>query len=264
MQHEAHEHDHGGAAVSGHDAGGVSLAAGGYQLSPIQAPAAIGEDGALRFQVLTAAGHVAGGFPESHEKALHLIVVRADGTEFGHVHPEADRDGTWSTPWRWAAAGTYRVYADFIPPEDGAEGLTLTQTVHVPGEFAPVALPVARVAEVAGFTVSASGDLVAGSPVELAIDVTKAGAPVRALEPYLGAFGHLVALREGDLAYLHVHPDGPAPLPGSVSGPTVRFVVTAPTAGRYFLYFDFQVDGEVFTAELQLDAAASERDHAAH
>lgn len=28
------------------------------------------------------------------------------------------------------------------------------------------------------------------------------------LKPYVGAFGHLVALRAGDLAYLHVHPDG--------------------------------------------------------
>ena len=26
------------------------------------------------------------------------------------------------------------------------------------------------------------------------------------LQPYLGAYGHLVALRDGDLAYLHVHP----------------------------------------------------------
>ena len=28
------------------------------------------------------------------------------------------------------------------------------------------------------------------------------------MEPYLGAKGHLVALREGDLAYLHIHPEG--------------------------------------------------------
>ena len=38
--------------------------------------------------------------------------------------------------------------------------------------------------------------------------VTRDGEPVTDLEPYLAAYGHLVALREGDLAYLHVHPDG--------------------------------------------------------
>ena len=36
--------------------------------------------------------------------------------------------------------------------------------------------------------------------------VTRDGRPV-AVEHYLGAKGHLVALRQGDLAFLHVHPD---------------------------------------------------------
>ena len=36
--------------------------------------------------------------------------------------------------------------------------------------------------------------------------ITRDGEPVET-EPYLGAGGHLVALREGDLAFLHVHPD---------------------------------------------------------
>ena len=42
--------------------------------------------------------------------------------------------------------------------------------------------------------------------------MSRDGRPVTDLQPYLGAFGHLVALRSGDLAYLHVHPadDGDA------------------------------------------------------
>ena len=36
--------------------------------------------------------------------------------------------------------------------------------------------------------------------------ITKDGKPITT-EPYLGAGGHLVALREGDLAFLHVHPE---------------------------------------------------------
>ena len=70
------------------------------------------------------------------------------------------------------------------------------------------------------------------------------------LEPYLGAYGHLVALREGDLAYLHVHPeDGDA-------GPEVPFAVEVPSAGGYRLFFDFQHDGVVRTAELAVAATA--------
>ena len=76
---------------------------------------------------------------------------------------------------------------------------------------------------------------------------------VAALEPYLGAFGHLVALRDGDLAYLHVHPHGDAPEAGETSGPEIVFEATAPTPGRYLLFLDFQIDGQVHTAPLVLD-----------
>jgi len=79
--------------------------------------------------------------------------------------------------------------------------------------------------------------------------VTKDGRPVTDLQPYLGAFGHLVALRSTDLAYLHVHPEG-APGDGRTPpGPEVAFHAEVPTAGTYGLYFDFQIDGVVRTAQ---------------
>lgn len=43
---------------------------------------------------------------------------------------------------------------------------------------------------------------------ELTFEIRRDDGPVSQLEPYLGALGHLVALREGDVAYLHVHPGG--------------------------------------------------------
>ena len=57
-------------------------------------------------------------------------------------------------------------------------------------------------------------------------------------EPYLGAGGHLVALREGDLAFLHVHPTGDGP----------DFEVEFPTPGRYRLFLQFKHEGRVHTA----------------
>lgn len=108
-----------------------------------------------------------------------------------------------------------------------------------------------------GFDARVAGDLVPGAASELTITISRAGAPVTTLQPYLGAFGHLVALREGDLAYLHVHPEGDAPAAGEVSGPEVRFGAHVPTAGRYLLYFDFQVDGAVHTAAFVLDVTTT-------
>lgn len=73
--------------------------------------------------------------------------------------------------------------------------------------------------------------------------------PVRNLEPHLGAFGHLVALRQGDLAYLHVHPEGQPGDGRTAPGPQVRFGAEFPSAGAYRLYLDFRHDGVVRTAE---------------
>lgn len=252
-----HGEGHGGseAQTPGHAPNGVSIDASGFVLSPVEAPGTVAAEGELRFQVQTISGEAVTEFAEAHEKDLHLIVVRTDGAEFRHVHPELDEaTGTWSLPWRWDAAGTYRVYADFTPATEGAEGITLTRTVEVAGDFAPVTAEVQRTVEVDGFTVSLDGDLTAGASGDLTISVERDGEPVTALEPYLGAFGHLVALRDGDLAYLHVHAEGDEPRPGDTAGPEIGFMAEAPTAGRYLLYFDFQVDGTVHTAEFVIDA----------
>ncbi|GAA4560405.1 hypothetical protein GCM10023097_74590 [Streptomyces collinus] len=44
------------------------------------------------------------------------------------------------------------------------------------------------------------GDATPGRASDLTLTVTKDGKPVRNLQPCLGAYGHLVALRSGDLA----------------------------------------------------------------
>jgi hypothetical protein len=235
---------------------GLALDAGGHVLSPIAAPAAVGEPGELTFQVQDASGAPVTQYTTAHEKDLHLIVARSDGSGFRHVHPTLDEaTGTWSTPWEWTEAGAYRVFADFTPAGPEATGVTLTRTVQVAGEFTPVAPQPTREDQVDGFTVTVDGDLVAGSSSDLTLTVTRDGEPVTTLEPYLGAFGHLVALRDGDLAFLHVHAQGDEPTAGDQAGPAITFAAEAPTAGRYLLYLDFQVDGEVHTAELVLDAA---------
>jgi hypothetical protein len=248
----------GGTAAGGHDTlpAGVAVSANGLLLPPVAAPATVGEAGELSFRIEQADGTPVVRYTEEHGKDLHLIVVRTDGAGFRHVHPALDeRTGTWSIPWTWTAAGTYRVYTDFTRAGDES-GVTLTRTLEVAGEYAPVVAAPIRVATVDGFTVTLGGDLVAGGAGMLTATVERDGEPVTGLQPYLGAFGHLVALRQGDLAYLHVHPEGEEPEAGDTSGPTVSFHAEAPTAGRYLLYFDFQVDGAVHSAPFVLDAVS--------
>ena len=73
--------------------------------------------------------------------------------------------------------------------------------------------------------------------------VTRNGTPV-AIQDYLGAKGHLVALRDGDLAYLHVHADEDR----------LAFEADFPTAGAYRLFLQFEHGGEVRTASFTVDA----------
>jgi hypothetical protein len=235
---------------------GLAISIDGYVLSPITAPAVVGEAGELSFQIQDADGEPVTSFTTAHDKDLHLIVARSDGSRFEHVHPVLDEStGTWSVPWTWADAGTYRVFADFTTAGEDAANLTLSRIVQVAGAFTPVETQPSRVDEVDGFTVSLEGDVVTGAASELTITISRDGEPVTELEPYLGAFGHLVALREGDLAFLHVHAEGDEPAAGDTAGPEIVFFAEAPTAGRYLLYLDFQVDGVVRTAEFVVDAA---------
>lgn len=256
--HSAHGSPAGGSAEG---LAGLSLSQDGYVLSEVSAPAGPDTAGELRFRIRTAAGTPVTAFATSHAKDLHLIVVRTDGTGFQHVHPTLDTStGMWSVRWEWPAAGTYRVFADFQPADVAdAPNVTLTRTVEVAGAFAPVDPGAARtVDEVGGFTVTLDGDLVAGSTHELTATVSRDGKPVTTLQPYLGAFGHLVALRDGDLAFLHVHPEGAEPEQGQSGGPAIAFAAEAPTAGKYLLYLDFQVDDTVHTATFVVDAAPSD------
>ena len=271
--------EHGESGTHGSDSGhqatgadseavtGLSIEQDGYRMSAVKAPAGAGEKGELSFRILDPAGAPLTEYRTNHEKDLHLIAVRSDGAEFRHVHPKLDSaSGTWSLPWNWNEAGNYRVFADFVPGgATDSSGVTLSRSVEVGGDLDPFEPALSREDRVDGFEVTLSGDLKAGESRGLTATITRGGEPVTTLQPYLGAFGHLVALREGDLAYLHVHageeheadaespPDDHAHST-QAAGPEINFMTETPTPGRYLMYLDFKVDGSVHTAEFVLEA----------
>jgi hypothetical protein len=223
---------------------GLASSRGGFTLTPTDPTPAAGN---FSFRITGPDGAPVTAFDVEHDKRMHLIVVRRDTTGFQHVHPEMASDGTWSVPLDLPAGGSYRAFADFAPT--GGAGTTLGVDLAVPGTFEPVEHAPSRTSQVDGYTVELAGELVPGQASPLTLTVSKDGRPVTDLQPYLAAYGHLVALREGDLAYLHVHPDG-APGDGvTPAGPQIEFVAEVPSAGGYRLFLDFQHDGVVRTAE---------------
>jgi hypothetical protein len=190
----------------------------------------------LAFRIVDRRGRTVRDFDIEHTKRMHVIVVRRDMTGFQHLHPTQAADGTWSVPVALRDAGSYRVFADF-----SANGTahTLADDLTVDGEVRSRDLPApAGSVDVDGLRVTlGKGASRAGTESELAFSVTRNGKPVQ-VEEYLGARGHLVALRQGDLAFLHVHPDEDS----------LKFMATFPTAGAYRLFLQFKVDGRVHTA----------------
>ncbi|WSM79713.1 DUF748 domain-containing protein [Streptomyces cellulosae] len=258
----AHEERHpSGAAESGHDAtaahapGGLQISEGGYTLDLDTPTVTAGERAELRFTVRDADGRAVDEYRREHDKELHLIVASRDLVTYRHLHPERAPDGTWSTPVDLPRAGGYRVFADFTPDRPGAENLTLGADLAASGPYSPRELPrPSATARVDGYDVKLTGTLTPGRASELRLTVTRDGEPVTDLQPYLGAYGHLVALRAGDLAYLHVHPEGEPGDGTTRPGPDVSFGATAPSGGSYRLFLDFKHDGVVRTAAFTVEA----------
>jgi hypothetical protein len=199
----------------------------------------------VRFRIVDAKGDTVRDFDVEHEKRMHLIVARRDLATFEHLHPEQGPDGAWTADVRLDDAGSYRLFADF---SHEGEARTLASDLRVDGAADLRALPPAAPTAVSdgGYEVRLdAGRVHPGEEAELRFTVTRDGRPVQT-EPYLGAGGHLVALREGDLAFLHVHPGDHG---------AVEFAATFPTAGRYRLFLQFRHAGRVHTAAFTQEVA---------
>jgi hypothetical protein len=236
-------HGEGEMAMSMPAVRGLSVAADGLRLVVEDPERRRGATEPLRFRIVDGEGRAVRHYDVEHTKRMHLIVARRDLTGFQHLHPTMQPDGTWTTPLKLREPGAYRVFADF---SRAGRPVTLATDLRVDGAADLRALPApAALASTGGYDVRLdAGAPRAGREAALRFTITRDGVPVRT-EPYLGAGGHLVALRDGDLAFLHVHPtDG------------VGFEATFPTAGAYRLFLQFKHAGRVHTAAFTQEVGA--------
>ena len=208
---------------------GLAVAADGLRLEAARTTVTSGRPAPFAFRILRANGTPLDRYELSHERRMHLVVVRRDLGVFRHLHPALGSDGTWRVRLPALPPGAYRVFANFTTR--GANQ-TLGVDLLVPGAWRP------------GFEA-------ADTPVERAPTAPVAGRKtslrfrVRGAElgRYLGARGHLVVLRRGDLAYLHTHADEQA----------LRFDTTFPTPGSYSAFLQVRLDGVVRTASFAIE-----------
>ncbi|MFF7163691.1 hypothetical protein ACFZBP_20415 [Streptomyces sp. NPDC008086] len=239
-------------------AGGLEISDGGYTLDLRTQRVTAGERTDLSFVIRDDDGRAVTAYRREHDKELHLIVASRDLGTYRHLHPTRAADGTWSIPVDLPRAGGYRVFADFTPAVKDAENLTLGADLAASGTYEPQRLPAPNTtADIDGYDVRLDGGLRPGKETELKLKVSRDGTPVTNLQPYLGAYGHLVALRSGDLAYLHVHPNGDPGDGTTKPGPEISFTATAPSSGTYRLFLDFKHEGKVHTAAFTVRAGTA-------
>jgi hypothetical protein len=197
-----------------------------------------------------------------HEKQFHLLLISKDLAHFAHEHPIMDPDGTWRVPITFPAPGDYRFFCDVTPT--GQSQQVLRADVRVAGQ-----------AQAQPLVVDAAPKVIDGVKVELVtrrfrvgetiltFRLSRDGKPVRDLEPYLGALGHLVIVDQSLMQFLHAHPleAGGGHDMGKMDeaanrslaarrsgGPEVRFHTEFTSPGTYKMWGQFQRGGKVFTA----------------
>lgn len=188
----------------------------------------------------------------NHEKPLHFIVVDKTLGTFQHLHPIMGENFTWSLPIEFSNSGEYRVYADFTLEEGGNEIKYLLGSDIVVNGDNPINFLLPEPNNefmVDGLSVSVSGSVSASDHTMLMFTVTKYGNVVN-FDPYLGSTGHLIAVREGDLAMAHMHNSDHSDATHSASTSSMpgmlHFDAEFPSgAGKYRLFLEFMVDGEL-------------------
>lgn len=200
-------------------------------------------------------------FDPSHERLLHLFVLRDDLGTFAHEHPVLGESGVFTLPYTFPSGGTYVVFGDAAPR--GAGSQVVATRVRVEGADAPRFDLAAAARGDRGMRRSRDGlsiewtlpsdPLPVAKSVRLTARVTDAaGAPVTDLEPYLGALGHLMMVKEGGDAFVHAHPDE---LRGKPQDGTIEFLARLPEPGLYRGWVQLQRGGAVSTFDFVVAGA---------
>lgn len=240
-----------------------------------------GENVALVFTVRDASGKAVRDLPLVHEQPIHLLVISKDLSEFNHLHPEPQADGTYRVAHTFPHGGEYKLYVDYTPKD--SKQVVDQIPLKVNGEpRAAVALKVdsSDTNTIDGLRVTMRPDqqLRAGQELMLnfAVADERMRMPVTDLQPYLGALAHFVIVSEDGADFLHAHPmektemaaadhggsgggheatphehgdaakahDAHAPKP---SASEVSAHTTFPRAGLYKVWAQFQRGGRVST-----------------
>ncbi len=188
-------------------------------------------------------------FRNVHEKLFHLFVVSQDLQFFSHEHPVLRQGGKFAASVTFPGAGLYRMLADYYP--DGGTPQLAVKSLIVPGEGSGAAALVRDYS--AKDASNLHVELVTDPPQPIAGTKTMMffrATPAEGLEPYLGAWGHMLAASDDVVDLIHEHPFL------AEGGPQIQFDVIFPRSRTYRVWVQFQRLGVVNTVHFDVPVSA--------
>ncbi len=188
-----------------------------------------------------------------HQQPVHLVVVSKDLEDFDHIHPEPVPGDALSVAHTFAHAGEYSLYADYTAP--GAAPAVAHFTLFVqPGKEIPAASPHDSGVQV---TFSPERPIRAGEDIPITFKLSDSSG----LEPWLGAWAHIMIVSGDRQNFIHAHPMEQPEVTQHVhtvqsfgrAPSIIRTVVGFKNPGPYKLWFQFQSQGEIVTVPFEFD-----------
>src|SRR2546430_7190676 len=186
---------------------------------------------------------------ETHTKKIHLLIVDSSLTDYHHEHPVPTRNpGEYSFHFTPGKPGSYRVWADVRPYPLGLQEYAMTD---IPAATTGKSLTNRTV----NFKATADGlnyELIlpqnaiqVSRPALARLRITTTeGKGFMQLEPFMGAFAHLVGFNQDYKTVLHLHPKGPLVMdPAARGGPELEFQIYALRPGFVRLFAQVQIEG---------------------
>lgn len=234
--------------------------------TPNKAP---GQPVSFTYTIKNDKGEILKDFETVHEKKMHFIVVREDLQNFQHLHPVFNENsGEWTVDVTFPTDGPYRIFPDFTPAKSADNPQLLPVTVNSRIDVGDMSKYKAQAATPDSQSKKAFGDyqvthtlptnLTKQQEFTYVLTIERNGKAVTDLQPYLGAMGHSVILKEGTLDFIHTHAveagmggmeHGSAVGSASKTGPNIEFTTTFPESGVYKIFTQFQHQGKVQTAD---------------
>ena len=192
---------------------------------------------------------------EAHGAFLHALICDSSLTDYHHEHPSPTGvPGEWEFKFTPRFNAQYRVWINAVPKHTGREEFAMN-VISLPNSNIPPPTSSyqtelsARTDELRGeLTWTTGAKLEVNRPTSGSLHLAEvSGAPVRDLEPYMGAFAHIVGIGDDSESILHVHPDGGINSPSDRGGPEVYFTLRAARQGFHRLFVQVKRHGKLQT-----------------